>query len=375
LNSLVLCYSAADEPAARDLGQFIEATLPFQVSYDECVVRPDFDLIDAAERALSAWAALVLLSPDSVPKTWKREKWEPVFFAERAEFGTHLGFVLLRECRFPELFRRQRFFDLSRGFTPGARELRRWLLRPGPVADAGTPVGAHLDEVRTRIADRPALADDLNPETIDDFVRQCGADFEAVLPVDCRHRSRAGVVGDLGYAIGARLEGTTEENLAALDRHCQDHRYLFILGNLSEKDRDLAAQLGKSSVILMQNEPIPVSLDDLAAAFFVSPRDESRCVAMLGAASARVGELLGSDFESGLRLGWAVVAVLKSGGRFAETIEILDAMEQAARERGDALALYKIEWEQSWLRERDPQGAVHILPTAALENAQLELFG
>ena len=49
-------------------------------------------------------------------------------------------------------------------------------------------------------------------------------------------------------------------------------------------------------------------------------------------------------------------------------------MEEAARKRNDDLALYKSRWEQSWLRDRDPEGEVHILPTAAMENAQLNLF-
>ena len=66
--SLVPCYAAEDEKIARALGCFLEANLTFEICYDEGMVRPDFDLVDAAERGLSAETALVLLSPDSIPK-------------------------------------------------------------------------------------------------------------------------------------------------------------------------------------------------------------------------------------------------------------------------------------------------------------------
>ena len=90
--SLVLCYAPQDEPFARESGRYLEVNLPIGISYTEGVVSPDFDLIEAAERALSAEFALVLLSPDSVPKTWRRETWEPVFFAKPLEFGALLGY-------------------------------------------------------------------------------------------------------------------------------------------------------------------------------------------------------------------------------------------------------------------------------------------
>lgn len=84
--------------------------------------------------------------------------------------------------------------------------------------------------------------------------------------------------------------------------------------------------------------------------------------------------LLQSDFAEGLRLGWALLAVLKSAGRFAESVEVLAAMEKAARARHDDMALYKIEWEQSWTSDDSDAWSVRILPTASEEVAQLNLF-
>ena len=70
-------------------------------------------------------------------------------------------------------------------------------------------------------------------------------------------------------------------------------------------------------------------------------------------------------------ISWAtIVAVLGEARRFAEKIEVLDEMQRAALARNDALALWKIEWEQSWSRDGE---AAAILPTAGPETTQLTL--
>jgi hypothetical protein len=324
--SLVLCYAAEDEKTARVLGSFLEANLTCEVCYDEGVVRPGFDLVDAAERGLSAEAALVLLSPDSTPKPWRRETWHPVFFSGPALFQTHLGFVLLRECHFPNLLRRQRFFNMSRDFTGAARQITRWLLRPYQPAARELPLPPELGDLRIALADRPGIARDVPARQALEFARLCAADFAAVYRIQCGNRSWAGILGDAGHAMSIRLAGNVEENLGTI-----------------------------------------------SAAFFTSPRDEARCAEMLGDASAYMSELFASDYEAGLRLGWALVSILKSAGRFAETVEVLDAMENAARARSDMTALFKIQWEQSWLRDTDQDGAIGILSTAASEIVQLSL--
>jgi hypothetical protein len=371
--SLVLCYAAEDEKTARALGSFLEANLTCEVCYEEGVVRPGFDLVDAAERGLSAEAALVLLSPDSVPKPWRREKWQPVFFSGPALFQTHLGFVLVRECHFPDLLRRQRFFNMSRDFTGAVRQIARWLLRPDQPAARELPLPPELGDLRITLADRPGTAHDVPAGQAGEFARLSAADFEAVYRIQCRNRSWAGILGDAGHAMGIRLAGNVEENLGTLIAKCRNHRYLFIFENLRPADREGAAFGGRSSAIFVTPDAAEsrVPLDEIGAAFFTAPRDEARCAEMLGDASAYMSELFASDYEAGLRIGWALVSILKSAGRFAETVEVLDVMENAARLRSDSTALFKIHWEQSWLRDTDQDGAIGILSTAASEIVQL----
>jgi len=373
MGSLVLCYAAEDEEAARRLGEFLEANIRLDVSYGEGVVRPDFDILAAVERGLSAEAALVLLSPDSAPKTWRREEWEPVFFEAPAELGARLGFVLLRECRFPELLKRQHYFDLTKDFVAGARQVKQWLLHPH---EGRAAVAEDFGDLRAAIADRPGTLDGVDAERARGFAAACRLDFEAVHRIDLQGRSRAGIIGDIGYAVGLCLAGTVEENREALVARCRDHRYLFIFENLCADDRAFAHPGGRSSAIFAdagdarERAPLP----QIGAAFFNAPRDEAECMALLGDASSWMKEFFGEDFEAGLRLGWAMVAVLNSARRFAEAVEVLDAMGRAARQRGDEMALFRIQWEQSWLRDDEgADGGMRILPTAAPETAQLTL--
>ena len=372
MSSLVLCYAESDSGAAGALAEFLGANLPVEISRDECVVSPGFDLIDAAERALSAETALILLSPDSAPKTWLRTRWEPVLFGQRAEFGTRLGFVLVRDCKFPELFRRQPFFDLSRDILRASREIKRWLLHPDYRPEREPEISPVVAELRASVADRPGVAIPRGADVAAEFIRLCARDFEAIHHIDCLGRTPAGMVGDLGTAAGIRLPHATEENWRAFERHCAQHRYLFVFENLAERDRDLASIPGLCSAMLIETDPVPVSREDIAAAFFVTPREDVRCEALLAPAWRIFRDLLDEDFESGLRLGWATVSVLKVFERFAEALETLDAMAEAARGRADQMALFRINWERSWLC--DSAGAVDSIVPPPPQNTQLELF-
>jgi hypothetical protein len=365
--ALILCYSPKDAAQARALGGYLETNLSYQISYEEGLVGDGVDLVEATERALSAEAALVLLSPHSAPAAWRREEWEPVFFHKPAELGTLLGLVLLSECRFPELFRRHRFFDASQDLMTAARRIRRWLLRPDQP---------YSGDLRNHaLAEAPGIEDLLYDEAMA-LAAECAADFEAVIDVDCRNRSRAGILGDVGQFAGVRLAGTTQENLATVQQWCAEHRVLFVIRNASSADRRVLALGGKASVAFTTTgESAMLETAAIGAPFFQSPQDETLCARQTGAAVNLIGELLTEDFESALRLAWNVIQFLRPRERYAEMVELLGAMEKEARLRQDALALYRIEWEQSWLRETEPEtDSLRILPTASEQMTQLSLF-
>jgi hypothetical protein len=125
MKSVSICQAPEDRERARELSRFIDVNFGFEISLEDALINADCDLLAAAERALSANFAIVLLSPSSLPAPLKREAWEPVFVKAPAEYGTPIAFVLLEDCAFPELLRRHRFFDCSQDFLAAWPRARR----------------------------------------------------------------------------------------------------------------------------------------------------------------------------------------------------------------------------------------------------------
>ena len=273
------------KPSARELARFLEANVDYQVSLDECRVRPDFDLIDAAgARALrrcGAGAAFTGLRS----QVWKRERWEPVFFGTNVqEFGNSAPGSpscfngILRNC-----CGAGRSSTSQTILRQGLREVKRWLMK-GDVAAART---AAFPELRAAIGDWPGVAVEVAPDIARGFAAACAGDFESVHRIACHGRSAAGILGHIGQAIGAPAARQCRQNRAALVSDCAAHRRLFVLEWLAPAHRDLVNFGGRTSTILTADapEPEPVPLDAIAAAFLVSARDEAQCGALFGPAT------------------------------------------------------------------------------------------
>src|ERR1700694_2688650 len=86
----VLCHAPQDVQFAKELGAFLEVNCPVTLSYEQAD-----DVVEAVERGLSG-VTLLLLSPDSIRKPWKRERWEPVLLNQPKELGTDIAFLLLQ---------------------------------------------------------------------------------------------------------------------------------------------------------------------------------------------------------------------------------------------------------------------------------------
>jgi hypothetical protein len=332
MKSVALCYAPGDEAFARQLADSLESNLPFAVSLSDAVVGPERDLIEAAERALSAEAAIVLLSPFSVPGVLDLKSWQKVFLEQPKELLTHIGFVLLGDCPYPKLLRRERFFDASVDRLKALREIKRWLLRPNekvPVAGTCEP---ELEELRSRVADRPGLAEGLDAGRAVQFAAAHAEDFEAIYRVDCHARSRATILGEIGSAVGLRLAGRTEQNRELLSEWCEERRVLFVLAGVNAVDRDFVFPGGRASAIFTGALP--------------------NCAASAAGEAARAfeGEVRSSGGNA-IWFGWKAVNLLKEALRLAEALEVLDAMARVALDAGDLQVLSRVEREQYWIRD------------------------
>jgi hypothetical protein len=331
MGCIVLCYAVGDEVPARQLADFLESNLAVTVSRHEGVIGPNLDLMEATERALSAEVALVLLSPLSIPKVWNRAVWEPLFLERPKEFQTLLGFVLLGECKFPALLRREHFFDASRDIVATAREIKRWLLRPHEAVAPVRRITPEAAEIRRTVADQPGTALEIAPALALEFATDLAEDFEAVYLFNCRGRSRAGILGDIGSALGLHMPGRVEQSRATLSEWCIRHRVLFVLAGVRAEDREVVIPGGLASVIFTESAAgtLPGSIPSGA-----------------GDATRKFEDTLREDIEAGLRLGWIAVGLLKAQDRLAEAYEVLERMALSAP---DAIAYTRIEREQFWI--------------------------
>ncbi len=336
MRSAIICHAAEDAALVGTVCAFLEANCPLNISLDEGLVRPGFDLIDAAELGLSADLVFIALSPASVPAVWKRERWEPVFRSQLGLLGTPVVFLLLRECRFPELFRRGNFFDLSRDPVAGQRDVKRWLFALYAPAQntvdlpPASPMPArNSEELRRTIADRPGIASGLDA-------------------------------------------GSQEQNRNALRDWCANCRCLFIFDHLREQSREVVRFEGKASVIFSHSEmPGLRPLDEIVSLFSTWPRNPGACLRALGDAQGWLTSAPASGVP--MQLGNAMAALLRNFDRLAEAHEILALMANAARSKGDLLAAHRLVWEQSAIQEQWGEAVSLHDPIPLPEPAQLAL--
>src|SRR5262249_51652590 len=151
-----------------------------------------------AEEGLASNVLALVLSPASCPVRWQRDRWEAVLHNEAQRSGVEVVSVLLADCPYPPLLRKQNFFDATTDRRNAMRLLKRWVWRHAGVP--GLPdkrISGDLEECYARVADE-AGAMDVAGTTADRFVREAVHEFEAVLWVPCRGRTLAQVAGDLG---------------------------------------------------------------------------------------------------------------------------------------------------------------------------------
>ena len=392
LQSLVICSSAADEEIGATIRRYLEANCPFLGVQDDVIVPSPEELLETVDRALSSDLTLLLLSPEANPGLLARVQWEPVLLEQPRELGSTLAFALARPCRFPQLLRKQKFFDLSTEAYSGLRSLRRWLIEQNPFKRERVeflpprPAAPESDsdviaDLERRIGDQPGMAWDVARDTALAFAHSHSRDFEGVFWINCSGRNEAGIVGDTAHALGLKLAGPKAENRAALHEFCAGRRCLFVFDGLPTGDRELVSFRGHGSVLF--TTPATAQADCLPLAETVALfsrwrtnpepalehlRDASLHLQFLSSASAPEAASLVKN------LGADMFGLLQQRERLAEALEVLDVLSKHAWNEGSEAELRRWEWEKGWIREawgQTPSARVRL--GAPAQAAQLSL--
>ena len=386
MRPVALCYSPVDAGAATELRSYLETNCP--VAIEDGVMQMGADLLDSVETGLSFDYVLVLLSPSSTEPAWPRVRWDSILFEQPKQLRTRIAYVLLEECKFPAILRKETFFDLARDFVNGRRSLKRWLLAqltPVPPTPHLPERSAGLKEIDIDalepLADWPEYTQAPDRETALAFAHARHTDFEAVVWLNAERRGRVGVLGDVAHGLGLRLEGTWEDNARALTEYCAEHRVLLVLENVESGVGEMVNFGGKASVVIVEGtDSTPRRpLNELLRLFSSWKRNASKCLAALGDVESHLDspEILKEEiWTEACALCSAAVALLKDYGRLAEAYDLLARISSAMQVRGDLAALGKVEWETSWILEHwdQPVQIPGRMAAALSEPTQMSLF-
>jgi hypothetical protein len=247
-------HAPADAPFAEELSAFLTAGCDAVCDTVEAAIKPGQDLIEAAEEGLSADVLILLLSPESNLPLWRKERWEPVLFGEAQELNTRVAVVLLEECGFPALLRKQlKFFDATADRLTAMRKVKRWL-RGGQAA----VFSPNLDILYQALADRPGT-NTASGEMAERFFAEASGDFEAVFWIPAYRRTLARIAGELGSQLGMTLDGELEDNCRRIRELLARKRCLVIL-DAPRVNVEWILPSGRSSV-LFTSEPVRVEKD------------------------------------------------------------------------------------------------------------------
>ena len=383
MRSVVFCHAPEESELAHEIGRFLDANLAVNCCYDEGLVETPAAFLDVVGRALSAEFAVVLLSPDSVPKRWQRGTWESVLLEQPRELGNLLVFALVRECQFPALLRRGSFCDFTGDRIAALRSLKRLTFQHTariaksidlPSRESEDADGA--EELLCALADRPGFLAGVNRKEALAFAHGAAKDFEGAFWIDCARRTPCGVLGEMAARLGLRLSGSFEQNQNALRRFCTERRCLFVLEHSDPEQAAALMPCGLASVLVTSPAPPrgPMVQAEVLSLFSNWVNDEPLCLAALGDAIYHLQNI--ESWPAMQRLGSAVVALLKNQDRLAEANEVLEILLAAAESHGDQGARRQFAWDQSWILGHwgEPYVFTAMILHSPRETLQLGLF-
>src|SRR5260370_21491664 len=129
------CYSSQDKSFASELASFLERGANVRVFLEDGEIGAGETLVSKAADGLQAEVILLILSPDSCPRLLKRPEWEPAMRDEPKKAGVKVGTILAGNCAFPDVLRREAFFDVTQDCLAGLRKIKRWLLGLQPRSE------------------------------------------------------------------------------------------------------------------------------------------------------------------------------------------------------------------------------------------------
>lgn len=377
-----LVYAAADAALAHSLGQYIETNCRVRID-GSLVVTPNLPLLEAAGRALGSDAAIIFVSPHSVPGPLERDDWEPLLVDYVRDNNAQLAYIDVAPAPFPKVLLR------TRSFAPSdLRGVKRWILgiRPPLARPSVVPPGeafasaAEIEALRVAVADRPENTTVTAP-VARAFIDQVHAEFHGIVWVDAVGASTACASGELGAQLGLRLPGELQANLESIRTLLNEYRCLIVLEGAAGEVAEEFLDTGLSSVLVVNSAQPDEPTVDAARA-------------MLSAIAGWVGNPAGvppsgrvrhtlewlladpERWDLACETGRAMAGFLRFQDRLAEAFEVLELVLSHAIRIRDARIANEFGRDRGWILESWGRKvrAVHPFAPAEEEAVQLALW-
>ena len=340
------CYAAADRAIAERLAALLERGADVRVFLDEGQMPEGADLAEKAREARMADIVLVLFSRNSLASRWPRAQWEDALVKEPAAEGVRIAFLKCDDCIPPRVL--APMFDAAR-----LRDVKRWVRGSEAAEPPAAEFSADLEVLAIAIADRPGRETVASIALAREFARAFGADFDAVLHLDCATGTLADMTGDLAWQVGLHLEGELSANLEHLRVFLEARRFLVVLEGAAH---DYLIFGGRCSSLISTEpgEPSTDALRQLARAFDAE-----------------------QDWTEACRLARQVRRVAHDLFRLAECFEIMTQWRAMAEENDDRPVVDEASRELVWILDGwgRTEEARQLEQTRAMEfDEQLPLF-
>jgi hypothetical protein len=337
-----ICFSNHDAAFAAELSKYLELHTSVGPELAECENPGDF--LDVIEQCLVFQIVVVVLSSKSVPVLWPLADWERVLVECVRESGSQVAYFKCESCPFPQVLRRRAFFD-------SFLTLRQWTIHiQNPDRNPPRFAQGEEDQMLMPLLNQPGLISDVTRSGAEWFIANYWRLFEGVYRVESGGWTRAGVLGEVSQAMGVRLAGTVDQNLARLKLYAAEERALYVFENLPEEFSELAELGGRSSVMVLAKErdASPVTVDQLHSLFFSSGSEEAVCLRMLGKFMNRE-QASDGDWARVKAIGMRARLFFQREMRLAEAHELLVWLAIQAQRHGDRQALEQIQREENWI--------------------------
>lgn len=264
-----LCHSPADREIAEEIAARLERA-EVKAWLEQSGPGDDESVAAIWEGGLSSAAILLLLSPEAVPARRSRATWRHVLEHLERSAEPALGSVLVRDCAYPAMLERNRFFRWGDDALQAARGIERWVMSLHAAPEQPMFVPARLPWFEGRESEiellRERLVDQADAAVLagqpgsgktalaQEFARQASAQFRDILWVGYGDRSLPSIAGDLAAQLGMAGDGPAEEVYARVAGAIREHRLLVIFDDPGKDLEELSPAGGRASVLITATE-------------------------------------------------------------------------------------------------------------------------